>query len=165
MYRLWLTVLGSGYSPIAPGSCGAAVVAAIFFLAGFWGVSAETMLVLMLAIALHGALVTIYFGPRFIARYGNDPSYIVSDEQCGQAVTFLWLWPLAHWQMKELMVFTIAGFFLFRLFDVIKPPPARQLERVKGAWGVLLDDVAAGIYANIVLQVIWYLNWLKPILT
>jgi phosphatidylglycerophosphatase A len=51
-------------------------------------------------------------------------------------------------------LFIALGFVLFRLFDIIKPPPARRLEQVRGGYGVVLDDVMAGIYANIVLQVI-----------
>jgi len=46
-------------------------------------------------------------------------------------------------------------FFLFRVFDVVKPPPARQLEALPAGWGVLLDDLAAGVYANIVGQILW----------
>ncbi len=75
----------------------------------------------------------------------KDPGCIVIDEIAGMCVTMLGI---------QLTLTTgIAGFFLFRVFDVIKPPPARQMERnLKGGWGVVMDDVAAGIMANIVLR-------------
>ncbi len=60
---------------------------------------------------------------------------------------FITLWSIPH--TPGLL---IAGFLLFRLFDVLKPPPVRGLERLRSPWGVLLDDVGAGIYANLVLH-------------
>jgi phosphatidylglycerophosphatase A len=139
---------------VAPGSCGSAVVAVIFLATVLGGGSPLVVGAVMLAVAVHGFVVTILFGDRAIARYGPDPRVVVSDERCGQAITYLWLWHFSGGK-KEVLVFALAGFVLFRLFDVIKPPPARQLERVPGAWGVLLDDVMAGIYAHIVLQLLW----------
>ena len=53
----------------------------------------------------------------------------------------------------------LAGFLLFRVFDIVKPPPARQLERAHGGWGIMLDDLAAGVYAWAVLA---GLIWLRP---
>ena len=76
----------------------------------------------------------------------KDPGCIVIDEIAGMCVALLGI-PLT-------MTTGAAGFFLFRLFDVIKPPPARQLERrLIGGWGVVMDDVAAGVMANIVLRI------------
>ena len=76
----------------------------------------------------------------------KDPGCIVIDEIAGMCVTMLYI-PLT-------ITTGLAGFFLFRLFDVIKPPPARQMEkRLKGGWGVVMDDVVAGVMANIVLQI------------
>jgi phosphatidylglycerophosphatase A len=64
----------------------------------------------------------------------------------GYLITMLWL--------PKTTLFIILGFFLFRLFDVVKPPPIRLLERVKEGYGVVLDDVLAGVYANIILQIV-----------
>ena len=64
--------------------------------------------------------------------------------------------------MKTTLAVLAVQFFFFRLFDVIKPPPGRQLEKLHGGWGILLDDIAAGIYANIVGQIIFRVfltNW------
>jgi len=164
MYRIWLSVLGTGYSPLIPGTCGSAVVALIFLITALLSPNPLLLAGLMLLLALHGCLVTLAYGDRFIKKYGSDPSVIVSDEQCGQALTYLWLWPLAQWQTKEILIFTLAGFVLFRVFDIIKPPPVRQMEKFPGSLGVLLDDVLAGLYAQLTLQLIWRLGWLDIIL-
>lgn len=59
---------------------------------------------------------------------------------------------------KEIKWYVIA-FFLFRIFDIFKPPPARSMEKLKGGWGVTLDDVAAGIYANVTLHAIYFIGY------
>jgi len=76
----------------------------------------------------------------------KDPGCIVIDEIAGMCVTMLAI-PLT-------LTTGLAGFLLFRVFDVIKPPPARQMERrLQGGWGVVMDDVVAGVMANIVLRI------------
>ena len=158
MYKVWLTVLGAGYSPLIPGTCGSAVVGALFLLVVYLGATPTEVTVLMLAVAAHGLVVTVVYGDRLIARYGEDPRLIVSDEQCGQALSYLcYLWlGQTGWPLKDIIVFAAAGFVLFRAFDIIKPPPVRQLDRIKGGWGVVLDDVMAGVYTNIALQIFWW---------
>jgi len=167
MYRIWLTVFGAGYSPLAPGTCGSAVVTVIFLAVALVFDSPILVGLIMLGVALHGGVVTVAYGDRLMAELGkSDPGLIVSDEQCGQGVTYLcyfWLAPLAG-GTKEIIIFAVIGFILFRIFDILKPPPVRQLEKVKGAWGVLLDDVMAGIYANLVLQILWWTGGLRFIL-
>ena len=116
----------------------------------------------MVVVAVHGFAVTVLYGDKFIEQYGKDPSQIVSDEQCGQAVTYLGYFWLAGEVagVKGIIGFAVVGFVLFRLFDIVKPPPVRQLENIRGAWGVLLDDVMAGIYALVVMQILFSVGWL-----
>ena len=76
----------------------------------------------------------------------KDPSHVVIDEVAGQLVTLI-ACPIV-WQAL------LAGFILFRAFDILKPPPVRALERLPGGTGIMIDDVGAGIYALIVLQVL-----------
>jgi phosphatidylglycerophosphatase A len=77
----------------------------------------------------------------------KDPGCIVIDEIAGMCVTMFAI-PLT-------LTTGVAGFFLFRIFDVIKPPPARQMEtRLQGGWGVVMDDVVAGVMANVVLRIL-----------
>ena len=164
MGRFWLTVMGAGYSPVAPGTCGSLVVAALFAVLALAGVPPLPLAGIMLAVALHGCLVTVLYGDKAMAeesaRTGaeiKDPSFIVSDEQAGQAIalaSLAWL-PYAATSLLHLLLFAAAAFLLFRAFDILKPPPVCQLERVPGAWGVLLDDLAAGAYAAIILTLLY----------
>ncbi len=78
--------------------------------------------------------------------WGKDHQRVVIDEVAGMCMTLLFV-PI---QIKYL----IAGLVLFRFFDILKPLGIRQLEKLPGGWGVMADDVLAGIYANIVLQAI-----------
>ena len=154
MHKIWLSVLGSGFSPVMPGTCGSAVTASVFLLAALLSPSAVVLLTVTGIIAIHGFVVTAVWGDKFISQYGPDPGPIVSDAQCGQAITYLWLWPVAEWSVNQILLITGAGFLIFRCFDIIKPPPVRQLEQIHGVWGIVLDDVMAGIYALICLQVL-----------
>ena len=81
-------------------------------------------------------------------EWGKDPSKVVMDEVIGVWIALLFV-PVT-W------VNLLLAFALFRLFDIWKPLFIRKLEAIKGGWGVMLDDVLAGVYANIVLQVILY---------
>lgn len=81
---------------------------------------------------------------RMEAYYGPDPAEVTVDEVVGQWITVLFL-P----KSLELM---IAGFLLFRIFDIIKPFPARRFDRRRGGYAIMMDDVVAGVYANLVLQ-------------
>jgi len=159
MYRIWLSVFGTGYSRVASGTCGSAVVSAIFLIAALCGISPMAMLLLMCGVAVHGCVVTVVYGDRFIEEFGKDPGQIVSDEQAGQAVAYFGLFTFGadisiSW--FSIVLVTAVGFFAFRFFDILKPSPVRNLEKLPGVWGVLLDDIAAGIYANICLQIAWY---------
>lgn len=83
----------------------------------------------------------------------KDPSFVVIDEVAGQLISLIAV-PLA-WKTF------LAGLILFRVFDILKPPPVRQLERLPEGAGIVLDDVAAGIYALAVMQLLLYLGLLK----
>jgi phosphatidylglycerophosphatase A len=81
--------------------------------------------------------------------FGEDPSIVVIDEIVGMWISLLFL--------PRSIATVLAAFLFFRAFDIIKPPPARQLERLKGGWGVMLDDAAAGVYANVAVQLLCFL--------
>jgi len=81
--------------------------------------------------------------------WGHDPGRVVIDEVVGMLVTLLFV---------PLTVTTVfAGFFLFRIFDILKPPPIRRFEKLPAGWGVMGDDIIAGVYANILLRAVIYL--------
>jgi phosphatidylglycerophosphatase A len=82
----------------------------------------------------------------FVAK---DPGYVVIDEVVGQIVTLL-LRPDAAWK------WLLTGFVVFRVLDVIKPFPARQAERLPGGWGIMTDDLAAGLYGMVALSLLGF---------
>jgi phosphatidylglycerophosphatase A len=143
---VWLaTGLGAGFCPIAPGTVGA-----LWGLPLAWGLS-------FLSIPAQCAVLAVLFlagVPLCTAAARQlgvkDPGSIVWDEIVSLGVVFLFV-PITPATL-------IAGFLLHRLFDVSKPPPIRQLERLEGGLGIMADDLLAGIYANLVLHV---LLWLK----
>jgi phosphatidylglycerophosphatase A len=84
----------------------------------------------------------------------KDPQFVVIDEVAGQWITLLFA-PVA-WKT------VLAGFILFRGFDIVKPPPVRQLERLPEGTGIVVDDVAAGVYGLVVLQLLIRFGILTP---
>jgi phosphatidylglycerophosphatase A len=83
----------------------------------------------------------------------NDPSFVVIDEVAGQMIALI----AAPVRWKTLL----AGFILFRAFDIMKPPPLRRLEKIPGGRGIMLDDVGAGLYALACLQLALHFGWLR----
>ena len=83
----------------------------------------------------------------------TDPSFVVVDEVAGQLIALI----AAPVRWKTLL----AGFILFRAFDIVKPPPLRLLERIPGGTGIMLDDVGAGLYALAILQAALHFGWLR----
>ncbi len=137
---------GAGYVPLAPGTAGTLVAIPIFLILSSIPFPLYELTIL-----------TFFFFASWISgeaerSWGRkDHPRIVIDEIMGYLVTMLWV--------PKATLFMILGFFLFRFFDIAKPPPIRLTERVKGGYGVVLDDVLAGIYANIVLQIMGL--WIK----
>jgi phosphatidylglycerophosphatase A len=76
----------------------------------------------------------------------EDPSHVVIDEVAGQAIALIAA-PVVGWK------YALAAFILFRVFDIVKPPPVRQLERLPGGLGIMMDDVAAGVFALVLLHI------------
>jgi phosphatidylglycerophosphatase A len=158
--RVCLTVLGTGYLPIASGTWSSAATSVLF--AGFWmlvrtagGPRALIELVAVLAIGV-ASWLSVRWGAWAIALWGrSDPKQFTLDEFAGQLVSCLWL-PVALTADVRLFACVLAGqFFLFRVMDVWKPPPARQAESLPAGWGILTDDLFAGIYANLAGQLLW----------
>jgi len=134
------TGCGSGYVPVAPGTAGTAVAVILFFLLS--SLSLSLYLLTTAAFTFMAIWCAHQAAPLLQMK---DPPPVVIDEIAGYLVTMV-SFPCT-WQ------YVAAGFFLFRLFDIVKPFPARWIDRnVSGGYGIVLDDVAAGIYANIALQ-------------
>lgn len=143
--RHFATVGFFGYAPVAPGTFGT------LFAAVFVALLRPSTPLLIALIAVVTAL-GIYCADVAERHFGSkDPGQVVIDEVAGYMVSVLFL-PLT-WG------YLVAAFFVFRLFDIIKPPPIRKIERgFKGGLGIMADDLMAGLYTNIVLQIWKALN-------
>jgi phosphatidylglycerophosphatase A len=130
-----------GYFPIAPGTAGSLAALALYALVRWAGLPAVELvtIVAVFAIGVWAATGT----ERALAR--KDPGPVVIDEVLGMLIT-LALLPLSPWGI-------VAGFLIFRLFDVIKPFPAGRLEHLPGGLGIMADDAMAGVYAHLVLRI------------
>ena len=174
---LWIaTGFGLGYLPIAPGTWGSlgGILVALFF-SNFWSICEQIQdrfsefqhvvisfetdpswlrpLVINLPVIagiLFVALVGVWAARRTAKYVGkSDPGLVVVDEISGQQITYLPLGALSFagsgWK------YVLAGFILFRIFDIVKPWPARAAEKWPHGWGIMADDWLAGIYAAICL--------------
>jgi phosphatidylglycerophosphatase A len=140
------TFFGIGRMRPGPGSWGSAVTV-ILWAAAAYALPPALRTPLAIALALLVTLIGIPAATQVARATGvKDPQFIVIDEVAGQMITLVAA-PLA-WKTF------LAGFILFRAFDIVKPPPVRQLERLPEGTGIVLDDVAAGIYALAVMQLL-----------
>ena len=154
--RMLTSCFGLGRLPLAPGTWGSLPPVIIFGLLSRYGASPAIITNVMAALVLIGGIVCVQYGPSAIAATRKkDPREVVADEFAGQALTFIFSPFLAMGQATPQQVFVIAftGFVLFRLFDISKPWPIRQFEKYPAGWGILADDLMAGVYAWIVLQI------------
>ncbi len=146
--RLIATVGFIGYSPLAPGTLGSLAAALVFLLfpsylsRWFW----IAVLAFLFVVAVWSAQQMADSAAQRAASGKVDPQEVVIDEVMGMAVTLAFL-PLS---LQTIGI----GFLLFRIFDIAKPFPARRSEKLPGGWGIVMDDVIAGIYANVGLRII-----------
>ena len=107
-----------------------------------------------LGVLLVASAIGIYSADRAAPEWGKDPRQVVVDEGVG------FLFAVAFLPPSVGMI--IASFFVFRALDIIKPPPARQLEALPGGWGIVADDIVAGLYSNVVICSSFYLvEWVS----
>lgn len=136
-----------GYFPVAPGTVGSAAGLVVYLLVWWTQAAAVEVGLILLVFAVGvwaGTTAERYFG-------GIDPGPVIIDEVLGMLVTLAFI-PVG-------LSGAIAGFLLFRIFDVAKPYPAGRLERLHGGLGVMADDAMAAVYANLSLRVV---IWLLP---
>lgn len=142
------TFFGAGLGKPGPGTWGSVAAALIWFAVAHFAYLSPIQAALMSA---GGALLALLIGipaATIVERESGceDPGHVVLDEVCGQWIA-LAIVP-ANW------AHVLLALLLFRFFDILKPWPARQLERLPGGAGIMLDDVAAGIYALVVFLLI-----------
>jgi len=154
--RLFTSCLGLGRLPLAPGTWGSIPTALIFGLMCHFHLQAWLISLVMLVILLDGSLYCLIFSPAVIEATGKeDPGEIVTDELAGQALTFLAM-PFLFTPETLTWRAVFAGFIAFRAVDSIKPWPCRRLEHLPAGFGILADDLMAGLYAAIILAVYVY---------
>jgi phosphatidylglycerophosphatase A len=157
--KLVITGLGTGYLPVAPGTWGSAVVAGGYWLIAVGASGRQICLSGSMAVVFVLSAVACVLLGRFAqtALGRKDPSQCTIDEFAGQSVALVLL-PLAGGPVgSDALRWALpagVGFLCFRGFDIVKPPPVRRLEKLPYGTGVLLDDVLAGVYANLTAQLI-----------
>jgi len=146
---IWIaTGLGSGYFPVAPGTAGSALGLALVIAFRQTSLDALGLAVTLAACAALLFVVGVWSAGKAEKVFGRvDPGQVVIDEVAGQILTFV-ATPRVAWMGL------IVGFILFRAFDIVKPFPARRAERLPGGWGIMVDDVVAGLYSLMVLVVL-----------
>jgi len=136
VYKLISTFFGIGYLPWFPGTWASLFTVVVCFFIGNALLAGSLVVLCFLGIwasELHA---------KDVKR--GDPSEVVIDEVVGMGISLLFL--------PKTIIFMVAAFFLFRLLDIWKPSLIGKAEKLPGGWGIMLDDVLAGILANIVLQ-------------
>lgn len=150
-FAMALSTWGVGYLPLMPGTFGSLVGVGIFLFlvqttSGIVRLSAVLLSVIVIALSgIWAASQT----ERLLGR--KDPGIVVVDEVAGQLLALM---PLTFLLRNPPVLAVIVSFTLFRCFDIVKPYPAGRLERLKGGFGIMCDDLVAGAYAAIVLAVI-----------
>jgi phosphatidylglycerophosphatase A len=158
--RLIATVGGLGDLLPAPGTTAGSLPAALLWSAAALVAGSPWQLAIATAaLAVVATAVGVWAAGVEGARRGvDDPGPVVIDEVAGQWLCFLVALPLATLGgARDVALFAGAGFFLFRVFDVVKPWPVRSLERLPGGIGIVADDLAAGAIAGMLLAAGWRL--------
>jgi phosphatidylglycerophosphatase A len=138
------TWFGCGYWPWGPGTAGSLAAVAIAAVLNFWLVSGRVFLLVLVVALLLPAIWASTRAARLLNR--KDPGSVVIDEVLGQWLT---LAGAAALNWKTLL----AGFILFRIFDIWKPWPVRQFEKLPEGTGIVVDDLAAGVYGALILYI------------
>lgn len=144
MVKGWQKVIGSGlftgYIPLIPGTFGSLAALIIYLIPGF-----EKPLILIPVIIV-SSFLGIMLGNKFETAYGKDPSQFTFDEFVGMWISLLFV--------PKTTLNLIWVFFIWRIFDIIKPFPARRLESLEGGLGIMADDIISGIYTLVIAQIL-----------
>lgn len=140
-----------GYFPKAPGTAGTIVAACIYWLLpNSWMEKFPANLIFLICVLLL-SLISVYFISKAEEKLGHDSGKIVIDEFWGYMIAVAFL--------PKTFIVLILSFILFRVFDIFKPEPVNMLQKLPRGWGVLADDLMAGIYTNLAIRII--LNFVK----
>lgn len=153
---LLATFLGIGYVKVAPGTIGSLITLPLaFVLAYFYG------FIGIVCGALAAFIIGIASVKEVLKQTSHDPSFVVIDEVAGQLMTFAAVAShlQGNWHAWPLY---LCGFILFRIFDIFKPQPVGWADRkILNAWGVMLDDIIAGVYAMLILYILFIFGFVS----
>ena len=135
--------LGSGLWPVAPATAGSAAALLLYWALPFSGNGDSPWFFVMIGLT---ALVGVWAAENVGTKDDPDPKRVVIDEWAGVWITVAFLPATWGW--------LLAGFFLFRFLDILKPLGIRKLEKIHGGFGVMLDDIAAGALGALVLNAV-----------
>ncbi len=133
----------TGFIPFSSGTFGSLAGLLIYYIPGF-----EKPFILIPAIIIF-SFYGIYIGTKFEKIYGEDPAECTVDEVVGMWISLLFV--------PKKIVYSIFAFLVWRFFDITKPYPARQMEKLHGGLGIMMDDVFAGFYSLILVQLVLYI--------
>ncbi|NTV02051.1 MAG: phosphatidylglycerophosphatase A [Chlorobiaceae bacterium] len=144
------SVLGVGYIPFAPGTFGSLVAALAYFV--FPAIAPLQWLVPLIVVT---SVLGVWAGGVMEEEYGEDPSAVVIDELAGQ-----WL---ALAALPATPVVVLLSFLLFRFYDIVKPGLVDKAQSLPGGWGIMVDDLLAGLLANVTVRIVMLaLPFLSP---
>lgn len=144
VHKIIASIFGIGYI-----KGGGTIAAAFCCVVLFFSPIADDKTILLF-ITLLVTIIGVWSSTVVEKEWGKDSSKVVIDEVVGMMVSLLWL--------PSTLTYIIAAFVLFRFFDIVKPLFIKKVENIKSGWGVMLDDVVAGLYSNVVLQVFAFYN-------
>ena len=146
IYKMIASIFYVGYLPVAPGTLGslAAIILYYFICKNAVIMAAVILIIIALGFITAGRVEKIF--------REKDPSEIVIDEFAGMLISL--------YRLPPTMGYVVTGFLLFRFFDIVKPKPISNLEKLKGSLGIMSDDIVAGVYANMILQAVYIISLL-----
>ena len=157
MKRLLCTSFGLGLLPKAPGTWGSLLPLVIVLGCGHFGIVQGWLIGILFALVIVSSIVTVQLAPWYAEYFGKkDPPQVVSDEVAGQSIALLamaWLEPSNHVSSTAWIGLAVFAFALFRLFDIWKPVIIDKSQHLHAGWGVLMDDILAGIFAGILVLI------------
>jgi len=147
-YEILGTVFGAGYFPKSPGTFGTfvAVVTYYFLPAQIFDFSDAKIFTYSFSILSILSLISVFICTQAEKTMGHDDGKIVIDEYFGYFFSILFL--------PKTMLVIVLSFIFFRIYDILKPPPIYQIQSLKSGWGIMADDVLAGIFANISIRIV-----------
>ncbi len=148
LHKLIASFFGIGYIGKGSGTVAAVVACIIWY---FTGLGSNWVVATTLTIGV--TIMGTWSSNNMEDVWGHDSSRVVIDEVAGMLISLLFV-PL-NWK------YVLIALVLFRFFDIVKPLLIRRMEDLKGGWGVMMDDVLAGVYANVLVQVVIYFHWLE----